>query len=188
MDQLELIFTICAAIGGGLFLIRLILQLVGFTFDLPSEQMGDVDLSSTDASFKMLSVLGAVAFLMMFGLAGRAMLATLPGQALPALGVAVAAGLFSTWMIAKMFTLMMKLQSGGLSNPQNAVGREGTVYLNIPANDTGKVKISVNGRLSVLDARSEKRETIATGTRVRVVRVADGNNLMVEAVNQEENA
>ncbi len=187
MDQLELIFTVCAAVGGGLFLIRLILQVVGFTFDLPSDQMGDVDLSSTDVSFKMLSVLGAVSFLMLFGLAGRAMLATVPGQALPALGVAVAAGAAGMWMIAKMFTVMMKLQSCGLSNPQNAVGREGSVYLNIPANDMGKVKISVNGRLSVLDARSEKRVVIETGTRVRVARVVDGSMLMVEPVDQEEN-
>lgn len=186
MEQLELVFTVCAAIGGGLFLIRLILQIVGFTFDLPSEHVGHMDMSHTDVSFKMLSILGATAFLMMFGLAGRAMLATLPGQSLPALGVAVAAGVASMWMIAALFTWMMKLQSGGLDNPQKAVGREGSVYLNIPANDAGKVKITVNGRLNVLDARSEKGAAIATGTRVRVVRVADGNMLMVDPVAQQE--
>ena len=108
MDKLELVFTVCALIGGTLFLIRLVLQLLGFGTELAADHPGDVDASHTDASFKMLSLLGITAFLMMFGLGGRAMLESRPGQALPALVVALLAGGISLWLMAWLFKLMKK--------------------------------------------------------------------------------
>ena len=68
MNKLQMIFTVCALIGGSLFLIRLVLQMVGFGTETAADHPGDMDSSDTDASFKMLSLLGITAFLMMFGL------------------------------------------------------------------------------------------------------------------------
>ena len=182
MNKLELVFTVCALIGGTLFLIRLALQLFGFgTDDVSADHPGDVDASHTDASFKMLSLLGITAFLMMFGLGGRAMLESRPGQALPALVVALLAGGISLWLMAWLFKAMKKMQSDGTSKIENAVGLEGSVYLTIPANDVGKVQIAVNGRLNVLDARAAGGQTLPTGARVKVVRIANGNVLEVES-------
>ena len=117
MDKLELVFTVCALIGGTLFLIRLVLQLLGFGSELSADHPGDVDASHTDASFKMLSLLGITAFLMMFGLGGRAMLESRPGQALPALVVALLAGGISLWLMAWLFKAMKKMQSDGTARP-----------------------------------------------------------------------
>ena len=181
MDKLELVFTVCALIGGTLFLIRLAMQLLGFGSDLEADHPGEADTSHPDASFKMLSLLGITAFLMMFGLGGRAMLESRPGQALPALVVALLAGGISLWLMAWLFKAMKKMQSDGTSKIENAVGLEGSVYLTIPANDVGKVQIAVNGRLSVLDARAAGGQTLPTGARVRVVRIANGNILEVES-------
>ena len=181
MDKLELVFTVCALIGGTLFLIRLVLQLLGFGSDLSADHPGDIDSSHTDASFKMLSLLGITAFLMMFGLGGRAMLESRPGQALPALLVALLAGGVSLWLMAWLFKSMKKMQSDGTARLDKAVGLEGSVYLTIPANDVGKVQIAVNGRLSVLDARAAGGQTLPTGARVKVVRIANGNILEVES-------
>ena len=139
MNKLELVFTVCALIGGTLFLIRLVLQLLGFGTELAADHPGDVDASHTDASFKMLSLLGITAFLMMFGVGGRAMLESRPSQALPALVVALLAGGISLWLMAWLFKAMKKMQSDGTSKIENAVGLEGSVYLTIPANDVGKV-------------------------------------------------
>ncbi|MGD9612427.1 MAG: NfeD family protein [Kiritimatiellia bacterium] len=181
MDKLELVFTVCALVGGTLFLIRLVLQLLGFDGDLSADHPGDVETSHTDASFKMLSLLGITAFLMMFGLGGRAMLESRPGQALPALVVALLAGGISLWLMAWLFKAMKKLQSNGAASLDQAVGLEGSVYLTIPANDVGKVQIAVNGRLNVLDARAAGGQTLPTGARVKVVRIANGNILEVES-------
>lgn len=181
MDKLELVFTVCALIGGTLFLIRLAMQLLGFGSDLATDHPGDVESSHTDASFKMLSLLGITAFLMMFGLGGRAMLESRPGQALPALLVALLAGGISLWLMAWLFKAMKKMQSDGTSRLDKAVGLEGSVYLTIPANDVGKVQIAVNGRLNVLDARAAGGQTLPTGARVKVVRIVNGNILEVES-------
>ncbi len=182
MNKLELVFTVCALIGGSLFLLRLALQVLGFGTDTPSDHPGEIDASHTDASFKMLSLLGITAFLMMFGLGGRAMLESRPGETLPALIVGLLAGGISMWLMAWLFKAMKKMQSDGTSNIQKAVGLEGSVYLTIPANDVGKVQIAVSGRLSVLDARSATGQVLSTGARVKVAHIANGNILVVEPV------
>ena len=86
------------------------------------------------------------------------------------------------WLMAWLFKLMKKLQSDGTSRIENAVGQEGSVYLTIPAQDIGKVQLSVNGRLSVMDARSANSQTLATGSQVKVTRILNGNILEVESV------
>lgn len=182
MNKLQMIFTVCALIGGVLFLIRLAMQLLGFDTDAETDHPGDMDSSDTDASFKMLSLLGITAFLMMFGLGGRAMLESRPNSPLGALVVAVLAGGLSMWLMAWLFKLMKKMQSDGTSRIENAVGHEGSVYLTIPAQDIGKVQLSVNGRLSVMDARAANGQTLATGSQVKVVRILNGNILEVESV------
>jgi hypothetical protein len=62
------------------------------------------------------------------------------------------------------------------------VGQEGSVYLTIPEKDVGKVQLTVQGRLSVMDARATDGAALPTGTRVKVVRVVDGNILEVAAI------
>ena len=112
---------------------------------------------------------------------GRAMLESRPGQALPALVVALLAGGISLWLMAWLFKAMKKMQSDGTARLDKAVGLEGSVYLTIPANDVGKVQIAVNGRLNVLDARAAGGQTLPTGARVKVVRIVNGNVLEVES-------
>lgn len=182
MNKLQMIFTVCALIGGTLFLIRLALQLLGFGTETSADHPGEIDTSDTDASFKMLSLLGITAFLMMFGLGGRAMMETRPGSPMPALIVALLAGGGSMWLMAWLFKAMKKMQSDGTSKIEKAVGQEGSVYLTIPANDVGKVQIAVNGRLSVMDARAVHGQALPTGSRVRVARIANGNVLEVESL------
>lgn len=182
MNKLELVFTVCAITGGCMFLIRLGLQLLGFSTETPAEHPGEIDSSHTDASFKVLSLLGITAFLMMFGLGGRAMLETRPDLPAAALAVALLAGGVSMWLMAWLFNSMKKMQSDGTTHIANAVGLEGSVYLTIPAGDIGKVQITVNGRLSVLDARSSGEQALPTGTRVRVTGIVNSNILMVESV------
>ena len=181
--NMESVFTGCAIAGGALFLFRLAVQLLGFSGDVSGDIPGDghdlLHSTEPDSSFRALSLLGITAFLMMFGLAGRAMMESRPGAAPAAVGVGLLAGGASLWLMAWLFKGMRKMQSGGTANYEKAVGQEGTVYLTIPENDVGKVQIAFQGRLNVVDARSANGKTLATGARVRVARIVDGNILEV---------
>ena len=180
MNRLQLIFTGCAIAGGSLFLIRLAIQLMGFSADTDADAADTLDSTEADSSFRVLSLLGITAFLMMFGLAGRAMLESRPDSALLALAIGLLAGIASLWLMGWLFKGMRSLQSSGTANFAKAVGQEGSVYLTIPQNDVGKVQVAFHGRLNVLDARAANGQALPTGTRVKVVRIVNGNILEVE--------
>lgn len=181
MSGLELGFTICAAVGGGIFIIRTVLQFVGGLDDADLGDIGDsdVDLSDSDASFRLLSLQGASAFLMMFGLAGRALLLDNKASAGMALLGAVVAGAICFLIISWIFRAGKRLQSSGNLDNRAAVGEQGTVYLTIPAGGVGKVQVKVAGHLKVLDAMSEDKEDLKTETEIKVVRVTGDNILVV---------
>ncbi|MDH4163108.1 MAG: hypothetical protein OEW15_10520 [Nitrospirota bacterium] len=180
---LEVFFLACAAIGGIFVLLRLIMQFLGADADTDptAEAPVDVDVHHTDSDigFKFLSLHGLTAFFMMFGLVGFALFRqSNMGHLISILG-AMAAGFASVWIIGRMFAMIGKLQSSGTVLLKNAVGCEGTVYLNIPAGGTGKVMITVNNRLREYEATSKDGMELKTGLPVRVVSVS-GDRLVVE--------
>jgi hypothetical protein len=184
LTGLETFYAFCALAGGSLFLVRLVLQFFGGdlggsddALDLAAHgaHMGDSDIS-----FKLLSLQGLTAFFMMFGLVGLA-LSKQSGFAEPvSVTGGILAGLFTAWVIQKVFVMMKGLQSSGNINLENAVGVEGTVYLGIPPSGTGKVEIMIQNRLRVMDAITEQAEELKTGERIKVVRIHNGNTLVVE--------
>jgi hypothetical protein len=171
-------FFLYSAIGGGaLFLVQLALSAIG---------AGDADIdfggdhpstghTSADTAFKLLSLQGLTAFFAMFGLVGLALHDE--SKAGPALSVfgALAAGSFTTWLMARIFSAARSLQGSGTLDLKKAVGATGTVYLRIAPDKPGKVTVNVHGRLIQLDAVSPS-QTLETGSEVRVERVlADGS-------------
>ena len=191
---LELLFACCAVFGTTLFVIRLILMFVGGvgegahsadTGDMGTGGIDSADMDHTgdfhdsDLSFKALSLQGITAFFMMFGLVGWAVLRQGDYAAwIPILCGAVA-GLATVWVMKKIFQVAGSLQSSGTMNLANAVGQEGTVYLTIRPGKSGKVQVTFQDRLSVLEAVTEGSEEIKTGQSIRVVRVSAGK-LVVE--------
>jgi len=187
MTWLEKIFLGCAAVGGGLFLVRMVLFFLGGDHGGGGDLDLDVDGAGghgfdSDAAFKLLSLQGITAFLMMFGIVGLALLRENQlAEGWAVLG-ATLAGLGSAWLIARMFRAMGRLQSSGTLDLANAVGQEGTVYLRIPAGGTGKVSVTVQEHLQTLEAVAEGKAELVTGQRVRVTRVLGGTVLVVERV------
>lgn len=181
MNRLEFAFTLCAIIGGLLFLLRFALQLFGggdvdVDGDIPDL---DVNVGDTDSGFSFMSLHGVTVFLLMFGLIGRALLAgtaTSPGLALAG---ATVGGLASVWGIAQIYLLMRRLQSSGNVDINNAVGAAGTVYLTIPAGGAGQVQVSYQGQMHIDDAYSEDGTELKTGEKIDVVAVRGGNTLVV---------
>ena len=182
---MDTFFLVCAALGGGLFLVRLVLQFAlgaghGDMHHLPVSDHHDG--GDSDSSFKSWSLQGITAFVMMFGLVGHALLTQSPAGMGMALAGAVVAGLVSVWIIARIFSLMGKLEGSGTMNLARAVGQTGTVYLSIPADGTGQVQVPVQGSLRTLDAKANAKQEFKTGDLIRVTGVVDGSVLLVEKI------
>ncbi len=200
VTALERVFIVCAALGGCLFVVRMLLMFISGMGhgDVTGTGHGDVGgaghdgsvgggtahhggSSDSDVSFRALSFQGLTAFFMMFGLVGWAMIResrySAPISALAAAG----AGLGTVWLLKFLFESAGKLQSSGTLNMNNAVGREGTVYLTIRPGQVGKVQIAVQNAMETLDATTEQSDEIKTGQRVKVVKLS-ARLLVVEKV------
>jgi membrane protein implicated in regulation of membrane protease activity len=93
------------------------------------------------------------------------------------IGGALVAGVFSMWLIHKVFQAMLKLQSSGTVSLFAAVGSEGSVYLTV-GKDGGRVQINFANRLREFEAVSSDGSTLPTGTAIRVQGIT-GNTLVV---------
>jgi len=203
---IEMLFLVCAILGGVLFVVRLALQFLGGDSggdhdvggvsdvgdvdaggaDVHGDFTGDAHLDAHDTylSFKVLSFQGLTAFFMMFGLVGLAMMRQTQQGPVAALIAAALAGFGTVWVIGLIFRKAGTLQASGNINLRTAIGQQGEVYLTIPTAGTGKAKITVQERLRIYDAVSNGSEEIHTGQRVRVVDVTPQDVLVVEKMPQ----
>ncbi len=182
--MLDQLFFFASVGGGALFVIQLVLLFLGggldIGADLDTDSGGDVGHAGADASFKVLSLQGITTFVMMFGLVGMAMRNDEHASPTLALGVAVVAGAFSTWVIGRIFLFFTKLQSTGTLDMKRAEGATGQVYLTVGRSKPGKVTITVGSRSLTLDAICESEELLSTGTPIKVVRVISDTTVSVE--------
>jgi hypothetical protein len=194
ITTLEKVFITCALFGGGLFIFRMIMMLMGFGHHDIGGDGGDAggisdmdghggDMhhghADADLSFKTLSMQGITAFIMMFGLVGWAMLAQSRSSPFLAIIAALLAGYVMVWVIKKIFQLASTFQSSGTLDMTKAIGQQGSIYLTIHPGQIGKVQVIVQERLMVLDANSNCPEDIKTGEPVIVTEV-NNNILTVE--------
>jgi len=91
-------------------------------------------------------------------------------------------GLAAMFLIALIFYGVSRLQSSGNIHYANAVGRTGEVYLTIPAarKGTGKVQIVIQERLIEVNAVTDRKKPIPTGTNVKVTGILGEHVLLVE--------
>jgi membrane protein implicated in regulation of membrane protease activity len=193
---IELIYWASAIGGGTFFIARTVLMFIGGDLDNETDVGGehagihvhtdgevesefDVDHVSTDFDFKLLSMQGITAFFMMFGLVGLALFHSNIHAMLTAIG-GTAAGLFTVYIISLVFMGMSRLQSDGTLVIDNAIGQSGKIYLSIPSKGSGQVQVVVQGALKIFDAVSEDGKKIITGESVKIIKVIDGNTLLVE--------
>lgn len=209
LNGLEKVFLFCGLIGGIVFLIRTVMMLLGtdsdsdididadmdMDIDLDMDGNADIDIDvdsgegvpdTSDASFRLLSLHTISAFILIFGIMGLAMsVQAQAGDGLSLL-VAVLAGFFSMYIIARIMSWMRTLQSSGSIQMKNAIGQEGTVYLGIPADGQGKVRVAIQNNLKVWPAISADKTAIPTDTNIRVVKVVSGNVLVVETAAEQK--
>jgi membrane protein implicated in regulation of membrane protease activity len=173
-NGLEQLFLLGAIVGGLILFLRLVLMIVGL-----DHHGADVHLDS-DVGFQALTIQGISAFFTMFGVVGYMLHHNvIVGLTLSLVG-AVAAGVFSMWLIHRVFRAMLKLQSTGTVSLFAAVGSEGSVYLTV-GKDGGRVQINFANRLREFEAVSSDGSTLPTGTVIRVQSVT-ANTLVVAPV------
>lgn len=155
--------------------------------------MGDIDSGDADVDFStdtdsldnagsmhLLSIRNIFYFLLGFGWTGVSLWSTIPNTIVLCV-VSILVGCLFVAIFIFLFRQMMKLQSNGAFNVNDAVGKVCDVYLRIPGQNEGlgKVQISFNGSVQELDARTSGAP-IPSGTKVRVLRVIEKKVLEVE--------
>jgi membrane protein implicated in regulation of membrane protease activity len=205
MVGLDWFFLICAVIGGTVLICQFVLTLVGLGgehmgLDAGHDFHGDVghdvhvggahgaESSGHDAAgshgsswlFAVISLRSVVAAATFFGLAGLAAKSAGQGVGVQLLLGAVA-GLAAMYGVHWMVRTMGTLGEDGTIRVSHALGKEGTVYIPIPAAraQAGKIQLKLQNRLVEYEAVTSGPEKLATGTKVRVVGIT-GSTLEVE--------
>ena len=199
------LFLICATIGGTVLICQFVLALVGFgadvdlVDDLPDDVPHDfhVDAShSPDAElgqhgvghgnlstwlFSVLSFKTITAALAFFGLAGCSANAAGMGSAAQIV-IALVAGLAAMYGVHWIMKLLYRLSQDNTIRLDHSVGKEGTVYLTIPAErkGTGKVQFKLQNRLVDYPAITSHDEPLKTGAKIRIVAVVGQGTVEVE--------
>lgn len=179
-----LVYGVCAAVFGTIFLLQLIMTITGIGGEMDGDAFDDPGAMDHDSGglFGVLSFRTVTAALAFFGVAG------LGGQTAgwePAttFGVALVAGAGALYVVYWLGVGLMKLQADGTADPAKSVGCRGSVYLRIPADNAGpgKVQISQQGRTIEYEARTQGAE-LPVGEPIVVVTYLGSDTVEVEAV------
>ena len=136
--------------------------------------------------FGVLSFRSIVAALAFFGLAGLAAEST-NASTPTVIVVAVAAGIAAMYGVYFMMRTLYRLKAEGTAQIQRAVGRHATVYLRVPENQsgTGKIQINLQNRTMEYLAMTSGDE-IPMGAKVEVVDVVTADTVIVKPVLETE--
>lgn len=145
----------------------------------------EADYQHPDSSwlFGVLSFRTLVAAAAFFGVAGKA--ATSAGTP-PATSfvVALLVGLAAMYGMYLLMRTISGLDSSGTERIRNALGRQATVYVPIPAAlaGAGKVQLSMQNRIVEYQAVTDDAEPLHTGDAVEVVGIAGSDVVCVRRV------
>jgi membrane protein implicated in regulation of membrane protease activity len=188
-------FAVAAFFFSVLFIWQLLGTVLGLHGDSDSDVGHDVavhdpgvdhgtDHDGDGAGFTLISVRSVLAFGTLFSWAGTLYL-------MSGVGVIRAMIYSLVWGVAAMFLVsylvfkLVQLQETGTASIWTAIGEEGVVYLNLPPDGVGKVRVMVSGAISYVNARCRAGESLTAGTKVRVVGIIDNNTVEVEPILEE---
>lgn len=133
------------------------------------------------SSFKILTLKNIIGFCMGLGWGGLSLHIDMELSKTITLIFAPIIGVLVMFIQSGVFWLMYKLHAPNEETLDDAIGKNGTVYLTIDGSGAGKVTLTVNGRLTTMDARSVDGTPIQTSARVLVKSILN-SELIVEEV------
>lgn len=157
----------------------------GLADDFNANDAGpDVDNSPYDhgaATFQLLSMRSVIAFGMLFGWASALYLdsglsieeSVLRGLVWGGAGMA---------LVAYFFYKVQQLSESHNRNLSSCIGNEGEVYMDIPEDGAGQIRVMESGAVNYISARSKDGQSIQHSTPVRVLRTLDITTVEVEPI------
>jgi len=139
--------------------------------DVPDD-IDHQDLVESSQAFKILSLRSVISFFTLFSW-GCALYTAEGMETVKAMGISVLWGLGGMVSIALIFWGMGKLAETGTKDVATAKGKVCRVYLDIPANGYGEIKVMVSGAVEHIKAKSVDGEALPAGTEVKIVQVVD---------------
>lgn len=185
LDPVLRVYWGIALFASTIFVVQTVMSFIGIgdmdtDMDMDMDGMSDTDALDDAGAMHLLSIRNIIYFLLGLGWTGVSLWHTIENRYLLALaGVLVGCAFVAVFIT--LFRQMMKLQSNGAFNINDAVGKTVDVYLRIPAQRTGmgKVQVSFNGSIQELDALTDSEDVIPSGAKVTVIEVI-GRALLVK--------
>jgi len=174
-------YWIIALIGSAVFVVIFILTFLGGDSDADMEaDAGDFDSDDGGVGFQFFTFKNIVAFFTIFGWSGLSCI-DVNLSTTATLIISTIAGLIMMVLTSMLFYWINKLAESGTLKIKNAIGSVGEVYLPIGANRSkmGKVQIKVQGSLRELEALSDDKEDLKTGSVVKVTEIISAELLLV---------
>jgi len=166
---LSKLYITCAIAGGTVLLGQTGLNLFGIGGDTDVDPDVDVDDLDGGDSLNFLSVRALAGFLTFFGLVGWVGTDAGWGQ-VGTVGAAFASGTSVMFLVAFLMRMFQRLASSGNVKPENAVGKTARVYLRVPAERSGKGKITVRVQDRSMEYEAVTRgPELPTGSECRIV-------------------
>ena len=136
----------------------------------------DIDfdaLHEVDTSCTFFSIQSMLAFFMGFGWCGLTALNYMNVGSKLAILIAVITGLFFMWFSAWLMMSIKKLNKTIVINIEELVGKTGKAYTCFEPNSEGKIEITLNNKLSILDAINLSGERIESFSEIKVEKIED---------------
>jgi uncharacterized membrane protein len=178
-------FVVCAALGGGVLVVQLLLGLLGVVDAGADADVGDGhdhgSVHGVSEGLDLLSVRALSAGVAFFGIGGLIGLAT-PLGLLAAIPLALIGGVAAMVGTAIAMRWMLGFEDDGTVSIHGAVGATGTVYLAIPGDrqGSGKVTLTLQNRIVEYQAVTSAAP-LPTGASIMVVDVVGPDTVDVVA-------
>lgn len=165
-----------------IFIIQTIMTFIGAdTSDgLAADFDGNLDV--VDAPFQLFSLRNLINFLLGLSWTGISFYDSIQNKPTLII-VSFLVGLLFVYLFFIIISQVRKLEEDNSFKMANTLNKTAEVYLTIPEfkSGKGKIMISINGAFHELNAMTEGQK-IASGSMVKVVKIENGNILIVEKI------
>jgi hypothetical protein len=188
LTSFQQIMFVIAVSSSAVMLIFLVLMLIGVDGtdfdgvdapDLDVDFLNDEPLSGI-GGLRILTLKGILAFLSIGAWSAYLFVEVMSPILASLIGVVL--GFIAAYLQALAYRAMMKLESSGNIDYNNAVGKTGTVYMRVPKLKSGKGKITlvIQERYTEIDAVTEELEDILPKTSIVVIGLLDPTTLIIK--------
>jgi hypothetical protein len=197
LTTLNKAFAISALAFSAAFLVQLVIMLLGIDSDSHADMGGagvhdihdvhgpDADHSAAGVAFSFVSIRSLMAFGTLFSWAGTLYLAG-GTYAILAIVYSFLWGLVGMFAVSVLLYYLLRMQETGNVDLWKAIGETGTVYMDIPAEGAGKVRVMVGKTLCFINAQSKSGMPLFAGTAVKVVGLLDPRTIEVQPLDRLE--